>query len=87
MKILKSVSCALVLTCVFGVPAFAGETSTPPGEMSGPPCAAPGSMQTPGCEPAPSSADSTNPGVMNGPPSAEILTARGRIALQILLGV
>ena len=44
MKNLKKLGAALVLTCVLGLSAFAGETSAPPcappepGETSAPPC-------------------------------------------------
>ena len=44
MKTLKRLSAALVLTCVLGLPAFAGETLTPPcappepGQTDTPPC-------------------------------------------------
>jgi hypothetical protein len=44
MKILKKLVAAVVLTCVLGLSALAGETSTPPcappepGETSTPPC-------------------------------------------------
>ena len=80
MKGLKSVSCALVLSCVFRVSVFAGE-------IQGPPCAAPGDMHGPPCESVSSSADSTIPGDIHGPPSAEILMTGVGLALQLLIGV
>ena len=88
MKGLKSVSCALVLSCVFSVAAFAGEVHTPsaPGDIQGPPCA-PGEIHGPPCESVSSSADSTIPGDIHGPPSAEILMTGVGLALQLLIGV
>jgi hypothetical protein len=54
MKNLRKLGAAVLLTCVLGLPALAGETSTPPcappdpGETSTPPCAAAlGDMGTP----------------------------------------
>ncbi len=53
MKNLRKLGAAVALTCVLGLPALAGETSTPPcappdpGETSTPPCAAaPSNMGT-----------------------------------------
>lgn len=54
MKNLRKLGAAVALTCVLGLPALAGETSTPPcappdpGETSTPPCAtAFGNIDTP----------------------------------------
>jgi hypothetical protein len=54
MRNLRKLSAAVVLTCVLGLPAFAGEVLTPPcplpepGEVLTPPCsAAPRDMETP----------------------------------------
>jgi hypothetical protein len=56
MKNLRKLGAAIALSCVLGLTALAGETSTPPcalpepGETSTPPCVeqpAPGDMETP----------------------------------------
>jgi hypothetical protein len=54
MRTLRKLSAAVTLTAVLIVPAFAGQTETPPcappepGQTSTPPCsAAPGDMETP----------------------------------------
>lgn len=69
MKTLRKIISVLVLTLMLGLPAFAGETSTPPcappqpGETSTPPCqgaaAAPGDSGTPTVSSTATAADET----------------------------
>ncbi len=79
MKNLKRLSAAVVLTCVLGLSAFAGETDTPPcappepGQTSTPPCS--GSQMA--------SDDSAAPGVISTPPASNAghLIAEAAISL------
>jgi hypothetical protein len=67
MKNLKRLVSAIVLTCVLGLSAFAGETQAPPcappepGETQAPPCT--GGQTT--------SDDSTTPGIISTPPASD----------------
>jgi hypothetical protein len=87
MKNLRKLCAAIALTCVLGLPALAGETSTPPcappdpGETSTPPCStAPGNMATP-------AEASTAPGNMGTPTVASNETSFTEIAANVLLNV
>jgi hypothetical protein len=62
MKNLKKIGAAFVLTCVFGLSAFAGETSTPPC-----PPPDPGETSTPPCTSAQLADDPTDPGQLETP--------------------
>jgi hypothetical protein len=66
MKTLRKLTSVLLLTLVFVLPAFAGQTDTPPcaapepGQTDTPPCqAAPGDMSTPTFSSPASTADET----------------------------
>jgi hypothetical protein len=78
MKNLKRLVAAVLLTCVLGLSAFAGETDTPP-------CAPPepGQTMTPPCTGQMASDNSTLPGETNAPPasSAGHLVAEAAISL------
>jgi hypothetical protein len=85
MKNLRKLGAAVVLTCVLGLPALAGETSTPPcappnpGETSTPPCASAfGDMGTP-------AEASTTPGDMGGPTLGSNETSLTEFAASVLL--
>ncbi len=67
MKNLKRLSAAVVLTCVLGLSAFAGQTETPP-------CAPPepGQTETPPCGGGQMASDnSATPGVVSTPPATD----------------
>ena len=66
MKNLKRLSAAVVLTCVLGLSAFAGETQTPP---CTPP--EPGETQTPPCTGQMASDNSATPGLISTPPATD----------------
>src|SRR5713226_6444959 len=67
MKNLKRLSAAVVLTCVLGLSAFAGEVETPP---CAPP--APGDISTPPCAGGQVASDaSATPGIISTPPASD----------------
>ena len=69
MKNLKRLSSAVVLTCVFGLSAFAGETQAPP-------CAPPepGETQAPPCTGQMASDNSATPGIISTPRATDAET-------------
>src|SRR5712692_12079019 len=66
MKNLKRLSAAVVLTCVLGLSAFAGEVETPP---CAPPV--PGELSTPPCTGQVASDASATPGIISTPPASD----------------
>lgn len=84
MKNLRKLGAAVALICVLGLPALAGETSTPPclppdpGETSTPPCAA---------APSDMSGASTAPSDMGTPTVASNETSVTEIAADVLMNV
>ena len=83
MKHLKRLSAILALTSLLALPAFAGETPTPPcpppdpGEVNNPPCS--GGQQ--------SADDSTTPGEVNSPESYAVADVVTDAAIDILQSV
>lgn len=84
MKNLRKLGAAVALTCLIGLPVFAGQTDNPPcappegGQTSTPPCAtAPGDVETPG--------ESTVPGDLGTPTLASSETSLSEIAANVFL--
>lgn len=80
MRILRKLAAAVVLMCVLGLTAFAGQTDTPPcapGEILTPPCAI---AQAP-------TLGETVPGQVETPPAAQSDASFTEIAASVLVGI